>query len=370
MEDRPVRTVALTLFNAHNRSYGLGEFEYCIGSRLAAKNDFLSSKYGIKLIMLVDPEGDGIFGDSVQYITLSKKDRERLNHPILRHFSKCVLPTFDIIHLTNQRPALRYVNARETIMTVHDINFLHNDICTIRRWRKKLRTRRDLKLATKLTFISDFTRDDVERNFHPSAASRVIHNGATDLSESTRQKPDTGIPKHFFLHISKMSQKKNVHLLIEMMKYLPQENLVLAGGGRKKYLDRLRRIANVLNLSNVRFTGRVSTEEKSWLLANCKGMLFPSMSEGFGLPVVEAMFFGKPVFITRFTSLPEIGGNEAYYFDSLKPEAMAKVVISGIEDYSRDPDKKERIIRHASRFNWDIATDKYIGLYIDTLSGS
>lgn len=361
------KTIALTLFNAHNRGYGLGEFEYCIGSRLAELNDRLFDEFGIRLVMLVDPEGKGIFGDSVEYIALSKHDRKRLNNPIMRHFTKLRLPEFDIIHLTNQRPALRHVKASQTVMTVHDINFLHNDISPLRRWRKIMRTRRDLKIASKLTYISEFTRSDVETRFHPAAPAAVIHNGVTDLSDAHARKPESTVPQRFFFHISKMSRKKNVHLLIQMMKHLPKENLVLAGGGRKKYIDYLHRLVNDNGLTNIYFLGRVSAMEKAWLLANCQGLLFPSMSEGFGLPVVEAMCFGKPVFITRLTSLPEVGGKEAYYFDCLDPESMADTVMKGIADYNTDLQKASRIISHARQFNWDKAVEKYIRLYLDIL---
>jgi glycosyltransferase involved in cell wall biosynthesis len=109
--------------------------------------------------------------------------------------------------------------------------------------------------------------------------------------------------------------------------------------------------------------GGVPEAAKLWLYAHCEAFLFPSLSEGFGLPVVEAMAFGKPVFISALTSLPEIGGEDAYYFADFEPESMARVVRDGLRDFGNDPARETRMRARASRFSWPRVAAEYWRLY-------
>jgi glycosyltransferase involved in cell wall biosynthesis len=89
--------------------------------------------------------------------------------------------------------------------------------------------------------------------------------------------------------------------------------------------------------------------------------VFPSISEGFGLPVIEAMYFGKPVILSTHTSLPEIGGREAYYFQNFDPDEMNKVVVTALNEY--DLNKADRIKQWATQFNWENSANQYLDLY-------
>ena len=68
--------------------------------------------------------------------------------------------------------------------------------------------------------------------------------------------------------------------------------------------------------------GEISDMDKYWLYKNCEAFVFPSMYEGFGLPVIEAMNFGKPVFLSTFSSLPEVGGKYALYWENFDSQLM------------------------------------------------
>ncbi len=94
-----------------------------------------------------------------------------------------------------------------------------------------------------------------------------------------------------------------------------------------------------------------------------KRFFFPSLTEGFGLPVIEAMAFGKPVFISKLTSLPEIGGPHAYYFHDFQTDHMIEIIEAGLSDHMKNPAKKSEIEKWANQFSWETAASKYLELY-------
>ena len=109
--------------------------------------------------------------------------------------------------------------------------------------------------------------------------------------------------------------------------------------------------------------GTIDDASKYWLYKNCKAFVFPSLTEGFGLPVVEAMSLGKPVFLSNLTSLPEIGGTEAYYWKNFDPKSMIEVFEKGLIDFASDTNKASRSIEWSKQFSWENAAKAYLKLY-------
>jgi glycosyltransferase involved in cell wall biosynthesis len=103
------------------------------------------------------------------------------------------------------------------------------------------------------------------------------------------------------------------------------------------------------------------------LLANCKAFLFPSLLEGFGLPPIEAMYFGKAVVVARRTSLPEVCGSEAGYFDSFEPEHMKQASIKAVAQHQATPQARaSALVIAASRHNWQHSAERYLTAYQQT----
>lgn len=109
-------------------------------------------------------------------------------------------------------------------------------------------------------------------------------------------------------------------------------------------------------------TGPVSEEEKAWYLSNCMAFAFPSLAEGFGAPVVEAMMFGKPLFLSHRTSLPEVGGNAAFYFTSFDPEYMQRVFKEGMQRYHQT-NMSAAIMERGKEFDWQKSAAQYLDVY-------
>lgn len=112
---------------------------------------------------------------------------------------------------------------------------------------------------------------------------------------------------------------------------------------------------------NVHLLGRVTENEKSWYFNNCSAFAFPSISEGFGLPVVEAMSCGKPLFLSDRTALPEIGGDVSFTFMISMPSMSGRYFMTGWNCIM--PTGCGKIKARSYNFNWHKAAREYLEVY-------
>ena len=165
-------------------------------------------------------------------------------------------------------------------------------------------------------------------------------------------------------------EKKNFHTLLGMMTHLPAYKLIIAGNTNFKYHQMFMSVAKRLKLlDRIKILGTVSDHVKHVYIRHCEAFVFPSLREGFGFPPIEAMTYGKPIFLSSCTSLPEIGGTAAYYWNDFDPELMANVFIDGMKDYEQNKTARiKRIQSRARDFSWNHSAKQYIELYKQLLS--
>ncbi len=108
--------------------------------------------------------------------------------------------------------------------------------------------------------------------------------------------------------------------------------------------------------------GALEEAGKNWLYAHCAALFMPSVLEGFGLPVIEAMRFAKPVFCSTLTSLPEVGGKYAFYWEDFDPDHMMKVVQDGMEKFHSQA-LRDGEVAYSRTYDYNEYTDRYIALY-------
>jgi glycosyltransferase involved in cell wall biosynthesis len=340
---------------------GLGQVCWQVGQALVKQQP-----PGTSLTFLVPPGQVGVFGES----------SETLRYVEARWWHKLTGPApttrFDVWHNLHQDgaywPAKR---PRKLILTIHDLNFLERpDYSLAKQQRKLTALQRHIDRANVLTAISRYTAQQVEQHLNVPDSKRpmVIYNGTAQLPAPPTHVPDSlgTLAQPFFLFLGVIHPKKNVHTLLALAQAFPDYALVLAGRDNHPYAAHIRQQADVLGVAQqVRLTGPVDEAAKAWLYAHCEAFLFPSLSEGFGLPVVEAMQFGKPVFLSHLTSLPEIGGREAYYFDSFEPDDMVGTFRAGMQAFYDDPLKAQRLTWQANRFTWQQAARQYWEGYVN-----
>ena len=115
------------------------------------------------------------------------------------------------------------------------------------------------------------------------------------------------------------------------------------------------------------FTGPVTEEEKKWYMQNCEVFVFPSLAEGFGLPVVEAMYLGKPLLLSNRTSLPEIGGDLASYFEGFDPKEMQSALANCFKK-NNEAQLSEKLKERAKLFDWKNSATLYLSVYNQILN--
>jgi len=282
---------------------------------------------------------------------------------------------FAVYHALHQDSAYAPPAGAKTILTIHDLNFLERaDYSEAKKAQRLAQLQRRVDRAAAITTISEYTAQVARQQLRvPDVPLRVIYNGnpiqssVFSLQSSVVSPPSGLVPDGpFFLSVGVIHPKKNLHTLLPLLEAFPDYQLVLAGPDGHDYARHLRQEADRLGFGDrLRMPGAVDEATKLGLYEHCRALLFPSLSEGFGLPVVEAMSFGKPVFLSRLTSLPEIGGAEAYYFDSFEPEDMAEVIFNGLADFAANPFRADRLRRRAATFSWERAATAYWQLYTE-----
>lgn len=273
-----------------------------------------------------------------------------------------LLPPCDVYHAVHQdSPYMPWSKKPKVILTIHDLNALYEQTQFGSGDFYKQTLQKKIDRADVVTFISAFTRSEVENHFDLSGKQlEVIYNGISLGDKSSR--PAVIPDGKFIFTVGTVLPKKNFHVLIEMMKLLPEYKLVIAGTTFHAYAkDMIYRISSDRLNDRIFLVGTVNEAEKLWYYENACAFVFPSLLEGFGLPVAEAMSKGLPLFLSQKTSLPEIGGKDAFYFDSFEPARMASVFKNGMGQFS--PAQKERLIQRSALFNWKKAADAYLSLY-------
>ncbi len=274
---------------------------------------------------------------------------------------------YDIWHSLNQNTKIEPKHEMPYVLTVHDINFvdeISNDINHPRNQKFIAK----LKRADAITYISEFAKKSTHEFFDvPSVPEYVIYNGnpIKEIIDTSEYQPPKTLNKKFLFTIGDFRERKNFHLLVEMMQYLQDFQLVIAGNDTRPYAEEVREATRkFVVVDQVVFAGRVDDLGKQYFFEHCEALVFPSLREGFGLPPIEAMVYGKPVFLANTTSLPEIGGEYAFYWDHFDPKKMAEELLDGLNTYQDNEEEYSNGLKaQAAKFDWNIAAKQYIDVY-------
>jgi glycosyltransferase involved in cell wall biosynthesis len=219
---------------------------------------------------------------------------------------------------------------------------------------------KDSKLAWKLFysntyFLKNLLRDcegvvTVSETVKEKISKLTNNKIAVVYNAPTKLKPRSTATKKEIIYIGRYEDYKNVKVLVEAINELSEYSLVLAGKCSEEQKQKLIKISN--NPRQLRFVGRISDEEYSNYLSSATALVLPSLEEGFGLPVVEAMSLGCPVICSNIDILREVGGNAALYFDPASPNDLVEN-IKKLENSNYRKEVIKKSINNANRFSWN-----------------
>jgi glycosyltransferase involved in cell wall biosynthesis len=337
-----------------NLNSGLGQVCLQVGKEITN----ISKNIENTICFYIPENKNRIFGEKVQYKFVSKWHK----------FFKINSKAYDVWHCLHQDSEY-FPSEKSTklILTIHDLNFLERPDYSAEKKAKKLKVlQQKINRADVLTAISEFTASEVRKYLDvQNKEIHVIYNGNSlkiDPNEISELPPPT---EEFIFSIGIVQSKKNFHVILPIIQQNPDLHFYIAGDDDTSYADEIQEMIEEIGIADrVHFLGIISEKQKIWAYQNCKAFVFPSLSEGFGLPVVEAMSVGKPIFLSNLTSLPEIGGDDAYYFNDFSPENMVKTFQEGMADFEKNPQKSERLRQRAAKFTWKKAAEAYWELYL------
>ena len=270
-----------------------------------------------------------------------------------------------LFHGLNQR--LPTVRLRHRVTTFHDLFVLTGDYSTAEfRRRFQLQARDAAARSELIVTVSEFTARQLEECLGVERARlRVIHHGVRLPPEA-----EAGGRENIVLHVGAVQRRKNLARLIEAFQRLgPGWRLLLAGSLGFGGAEILAGLQQTPVRDRIQWLGYVRAEELSRLYRRARIFAFPSLDEGFGMPVLEAMAWGVPVVASNCSALPEVAGDAALLVDPLDTEAIAAALTALATQESLREDLMARGRRRAAAFTWEAAVTKTWSVYQELLAG-
>lgn len=250
------------------------------------------------------------------------------------------------------------------IATIHDL-ILHsfpNEASLLKRAVYRTLMKNTVTKAKHLIAVSQFTADELKREYGENVANKtsVIHEGVSPqfhpASEEEKQRVRTkyNLPERFLLYVGSAKQHKNVQTLIDACPNdLP---LVLKTTGRESQYLSICANTQILDCDDTDLPALYSATTL---------YVHPSLAEGFGLPILEAMACGTTVVASNCGSIPKITGGRA-----ILVEPTVEGLRQGIEDALEAPSHPDQMVQHARNFSWETMAEETAVLYASALHGS
>lgn len=266
----------------------------------------------------------------------------------------------------------------KNVTTIHDIVPLlfHSSFHTYYSYLTwKLIFPLTLERSHKIIVPSNHTKQDILNRFDIDRSKiAVIYNAADDkykpieCSDSIKQKllKKYMLPESFILTVSTIEPRKNLIRLIQaynQIKNVIRQKLVIVGARGWMYSNTFKCVKELNCESDVIFAGYIDEHDLPLIYNLSSLFIFPSLYEGFGLPVLEAMKCGTPVAVSRISSLPEVAGNAAIYFDPYDINEMANSIVHIISNEKLQDSMRAEGFLQAAKFDWKQNAQRTLDIY-------
>jgi glycosyltransferase involved in cell wall biosynthesis len=243
-------------------------------------------------------------------------------------------------------------------ISIMDLSYIHfpelftkHDLYQLVNW-----TRYSAKQAKKIFTISNFSRDDIIKTYKKLPDDVVTtYLGVKQTKDMDDLKKKFGITKPYILFVGTIQPRKNIAKLIEAVSLLKNKEVQLVIVGKKGWLwEEILAAPEKFKIANrIKFLDFVGDEGLPSLYKNALCFVLPSLYEGFGLPVLEAMKFGCPAVISNVSSLPEVGGDAALYVDPQSVDDIADKINKVISDEKLREEMIKKGYNQVKKFSWE-----------------
>lgn len=267
----------------------------------------------------------------------------------------------DLIH--GMAFALPLLTRCPAVVTIYDLSFLHypEQFPALQQRYLAAQSRWACRRARRVITISEATRQDVHTFFGvPLAQIDVVYPGVDSAyapqeeTAVTQFKKGRGIDGRFILHVGTLQPRKNIPTLLQAFAQLEDRTmkLVLIGGKGWLFDEIFAQIQQLGVEERVLFPGYVPDAELPLWYASADLFVFPSVYEGFGMPVVEAMACGTPVVASNSSSIPEAVGKAGLLFEPHNPSELAERIVSVLQNSQLSAKMRQLGLEQARRFSW------------------
>lgn len=281
----------------------------------------------------------------------------------------------DLVHFTMVQQPVFYHGT--VVTTMHDlitVRFRNPDKQPVVFWLKqqvyKWVNRRAAHKSALVIVPTEFVRSDVASFAHIDPAKITVTLEGADELPAGAEPVEKLKGKRFIMYIGRPTPHKNLGRLIDAFAKLqaadPDLHLVLAGRKDANYQRHEARV-QAERIPNVVFTDFISDGQLRWLYEHCAAYVFPSLSEGFGLPGLEAMRHGAPVVSSNATCLPEVYGDTAVYFDPLDVDAIAEAIQRVLTDEKLRENLVKRGYEQVEKYSWERMARQTLEVYHQAL---
>jgi glycosyltransferase involved in cell wall biosynthesis len=293
-------------------------------------------------------------------------------------WEQLVWPVAAIRHGVDLMHSMAFVtpllSACPMVVTVYDLSFIHYPE-RFPTWQQRYlagQTRRSCRQARRIVAISEAGRQDIHACFEVPLAQIDVVTPGVDTAFHPRPRAEVedfrrreGLPEHFLLHVGTLQPRKNIPLLLEALALLQQPDLllVLAGGKGWFYDDIFARVQALGLEQQVRFTGYVPDADLPLWYSAASLLLFPSVYEGFGMPVIQAMACGTAVVAAYSSAVPEAAGDAALFFDPHDASALAEQIGRVLDNPDLAAKMTAQGFEQARRFSWSESGRKLATTY-------
>ncbi len=279
---------------------------------------------------------------------------------------------YDVFHGLDAR--LTPARSVARVVTLHDVfSWERDDLASERFRQKKQRRYRSIaEHADRIVCVSEVTRRRFLDAFpHVESRTRVVPHGVSDRfrpadqAQLQRIRSQYELKRPFLLFVGLLSTRKNLERLLQAFDRVAKERtdleLVLVGKPSHGFEKIQRQLGETRARSRIRSLGFLPQEHLPTMYAAAELFVFPSLAEGFGLPVLEAMSCGTPVVSNDLEVLREVGGPELRTADASDGEALAQAILAALnEDRAQ---RRHALIEHASAYRWQRTAQETLAIY-------